>query len=117
MTGTTAEIISMAYNPIWYARSNSVLTMNFLKNKIIRKAIIGEISKPLLLMLVGILFLIGLSIGSVNLWRKKTIILRGSGLTQLINALITIIQLMSQSTTLIVCAAAVSRLAIINIVI
>jgi len=55
MTGTTAEIISMAYNPIWYARSNSVLTMNFLKNKIIRKAIIGEISKPLLLMLVGIL--------------------------------------------------------------
>jgi hypothetical protein len=73
------------------AISKSVDTKKFFKNRIIKKAIIGEISTPNL-KLNGIIFLMGYKTGSVTLYRNCTIGLNGSGFTQLITARIKINQ-------------------------
>jgi len=68
-----------------------VLTRKDLKNIIAKKAIIGDISIPNP-KVGGNIFLIGYNIGSVILYKNCTIGLYGSGLTQLIKALININQ-------------------------
>ena len=79
--------------PVWnllpyfnlIAKSKIVLTRKDLKNMIAKKTIIGDISIP---KERGSIFLIGYNIGSVDLYKNCTIGLYGSGLTQLIKALI-----------------------------
>ena len=73
------------------AKSNIVLTRKDLKNIIAKKAIIGDMSIPNL-RAGGKIFLIGYNMGSVVLYKNCTIGLYGSGLTQLIKALININQ-------------------------
>ena len=68
-----------------------VLTRKDLKNIIAKKAIIGDMSIPNL-RAGGKIFLIGYNMGSVVLYKNCTIGLYGSGLTQLIKALININQ-------------------------
>lgn len=73
------------------AKSNNVLTKNDLKNIITKNAIIGDISMPSF-KFNGNIFLIGESMGSVDFSKNCTIGLKGSGLTQLITARISISQ-------------------------
>jgi len=71
--------------------SRRVFTKKLLAKIMIRKAIIGDISMPML-SCTGNIFLIGYRIGSVVLFRNWTTGLYGSGFTQLIKALIRISQ-------------------------
>jgi len=72
-------------------RSTIVFTKNDFKNIIAKNAIMGEISMPNLSE-KGKILLIGSSMGSVALYKNCTMGLKGSGLTQLINARIIISQ-------------------------
>jgi len=72
-------------------KSKRVLTKNIWRNQITKIAMRGDISIPKRKR-GGSIFLIGSRRGSVTLRRNCTIKLYGSGLTQLINALIRINQ-------------------------
>ena len=64
---------------------------------------------------VGIILLIGSSIGSVALYKNCTIALKGSGLTQLSKARTKISQYIIDKTTFKISAIAIKRFPIINI--
>jgi hypothetical protein len=83
---------------------------------IARNAIMGEISIPNLKP-TGNAFLMVWSTGSVDLYKNCTMGLKGSGFTQLINALIRISQYKTVRTTSKMWAEATIRLARINILV
>jgi hypothetical protein len=92
---------------------NRVLTINDFRNIMAKKAIKGEVSMPKR-KAMGRILRIGAKIGSVVLNKNSTIGLKGSGLTQLIKALMSISQYKIVKTTSTTCAKAAIKLDKIN---
>ena len=90
------------------------MTRKDLRNMIVKKAIIGDISIPKPKE-KGNIFLIGYNMGSVALYKNCTIELYGSGLTQLIKARINISQYIIVRSIFKILAIAINKFDNMNI--